>query len=66
MTSGATALNPLFGGFTTTSNPQYGSRKIDLCGYSTQIILLSLKWVYFQKFALEANNLDKNIIIIVR
>ena len=33
MTSSATALELPFGGFTTTPNPQYESRTIDLCGY---------------------------------
>ena len=33
ITSDATALDLPFGGFTTTPNPQYESRKIDFCGY---------------------------------
>ena len=33
MTSGNTALDLSFGGFTTTWNPQYEKRKKDLCGY---------------------------------
>ena len=32
-TSGATALDLPFGGFTTTPKPQYESSEIDLCGY---------------------------------
>ena len=31
--SGATDLDLLFGGFTTSPHPQYQRRKIDLCGY---------------------------------
>ena len=33
ITSGATALDLPFGGFTTTSHPQYETSKIDLCAY---------------------------------
>ena len=33
ITSDATALDLPFGGFKTTPNPQYESRKIDFCGY---------------------------------
>ena len=33
MTSGVTALDLPFSRFTTTPNPQYETRKIDLCGY---------------------------------
>ena len=31
--SGATALDRLFSGLTTTQKPQYQRRKIDLCGH---------------------------------
>ena len=40
MTSGVAALDLPFSRFTTTPNPQYESRKIDLCGYHDQIIFL--------------------------
>ena len=36
MTSGVAALDLPFSRFTTTPNPQYESRKIDLCGYHHQ------------------------------
>ena len=34
MTSGTTALDSLFGGLTTATNPQYQRRKLDFCGYN--------------------------------
>ena len=67
ITSGATALDLPFGGFTTTSHPQYETSKIDLCAYHhpNYFDILVLKWVYFQTFAKEANNEYPNILIII-
>ena len=49
MTSGATALDLPFGGFTTTSNPLYQRRKMDLCGYNRLFLEIDL-------FSTEVNN----------
>ena len=50
MTSGATALDLPFGGFTTTPNLSYESRKIGLCGYhhpNNFVILVSKMDIFF-------------------
>ena len=67
--SGATALDLPFGGFTTTPNPQYESRKLDLCGYhhpNNFAILVSKMDIFFPIFATNANDQYPNIVIILQ
>ena len=58
MTSGATALDLSFGGFTTTPNPLGESRKINLSGnhHPNHFAILVSEWIYFPIFATNAND----------
>ena len=53
--SGATALNLLFVGLTTTPNPKYQRRKVDY-HHLNHFTRLFPEMVYFQRFTREANN----------
>ena len=67
MTSRPAALDLPFVGFATTLNHQFQRRNIDLCGcyqHSNYFAILVPEWVYFQKFATEANDYQ-NIVIII-